>query len=304
MIVAADARSGKWTANGRSGKSTAATIAEQEYWSCHCCTAKNTIDRATCRVCGRQESYALQGYGLPLHGKNSTLFRPSQVLTVLENIHEVDSEQWSALHSACASGNFTVVKELLGYKAKVEARTNKGQTPLHLAVYSGSQDCVRELLKYNAEVNVATSHEKATPLHIACQRQGAQIAVMLVQHGADVNARNIIQRTPLHLTAETGRVDIGNLLLTSGADKDALDMHGWSARQIAELFNQRDFQELIIRESMVEKQVIIKELPTAEWHSGLWFEVSRMHNARTAQCGTATCIRCCIGSCTNSQWWY
>lgn len=260
-------------------------------WSCHCCTAQNTADRTVCRVCGRPESYAQQGYGLPLHGNNSNLFRPSQVLTVLENIHEVDSEEWSALHSQCAKGNYDIVKELLSYKAKVEARTNKGHTPLHLAVYSGSFDCVKELLKYKAEVNVSTMHEKVTPLHIACQRQGAHIAQILIQHGADVNARNIIQRTPLHLAAETGRVDIGHLLLTSGADKDALDMHGWNALQIAELFNHRDFQELIIRESMVEKQVIIKELPTAEWHSDLWFEVSRMHNERTRQYQEAEAAR-------------
>jgi hypothetical protein len=259
------------------------TEVAQELWSCHCCTAKNDTARTNCRVCGRPESYALQGYGLPLHGKNATLFRPSQTLTVLENIHEVDSEQWSSLHSACAGGNYAIVKELLGFKAKIEARTNKGQTPLHLAVYSGSLECVRELLKYHADVNVSTLHEKATPLHIACQRQGAQIAQLLIHHGADVNARNIIQRTPLHLTAETGRVDVGNLLLTSGADKDALDLHGWSARQIAELNGHREFQELIIRECMVEKQVIIKELPSAEWHSDLWFQVSRMHNERTAQ---------------------
>jgi hypothetical protein len=142
---------------------------------------------------------------------------------------------------------------------------------------------VKELLKHQAEVNVATNHEKCTPLHIACQRQYAQIAHLLIEHGADVHARNIIQRTPLHFAAEVGRIDIGNMLLGSGADKDALDIHGWSARQIAELFGHREFQELIIRESMVEKQVIIKELPAAEWHSDLWFDVSRQHAQRTQE---------------------
>lgn len=249
-------------------------------WNCHCCTAKNSGDAVKCRVCGRPESYALQGYGLPFHGKNSTLFRPTQILTVMEDIHEVDSELWSALHSACASGNFPVVKDLLALKAKFEITTNKGQTPLHLAVYSGSLECVKELLKYGANPNVSTIHEKCTPLHIACQKGFAQIAISLVDHGARVDVLNVLSRTPLHMAAEAGRVDIGKYLLTHGADRDALDVHGWSSRQIAELFQHRDFQELMIREGMVEKQIIIKELPEAEWHSDLWFDVTRMHAAR------------------------
>lgn len=261
-------------------KSTKSGKFPQDEWSCHCCTAKNSPEAAKCRVCGRLESYALQGYGLPFHGKNSTLFRPTQILTVLEDIHEVDSEQWSALHSACASGNFQVMKDLLSLKAKVEALTNKGQTPLQLAIYSGSLDCVNELLKYGANPNVSTVHEKCTPLHLACQKGFAQIAVALVDHGANVNALNVLNRTPLHMAAEAGRIDIGKYLIAHGADREALDVHGWSVRQIAELFNHRDFQELIIRETMVEKQVIIKELPVAEWHSELWFDVTRMHAQR------------------------
>ena len=198
----------------------------------------------------------------------------------MEDIHEVDSEQWSALHSSCASGNFPVVKDLLALKAKFETTTNKGQTPLHLAVYSGSLDCVNELLKYGANPNISTIHEKCTPLHIACQKGFAQIAVALVDHGARVDALNVLSRTPLHMAAEAGRVDIGKYLLSRGADRDTLDVHGWSCRQIAELFQHRDFQELMIREGMVEKQIIIKELPEAEWHSALWFDVTRMHAAR------------------------
>lgn len=252
-------------------------------WICHCCSAKNDTEAKKCRVCGRLESYANQGYGLPFHGQNSTLFRPSQILTVLEDIHEVDSEKWSALHSACASGNFEIVRDLLSLKAKVEAPTIKSQTPLHLAVYSGSADCVRELLKYKANINAVTAHEKCTPLHIACQKGFTEIAMVLIDHGADVDALNILHRTPLHLAAESGRIDIGKLLLGSGANRHALDTHGWSVRQIAELFNHREFQELMIREGMTEKQVIIKELPTAEWHSNLWFDVTNMHKLRTEE---------------------
>lgn len=251
-----------------------------DVWHCHCCTAKNSLNKIKCYVCGRTEDYANEGYHRPFHGDNSSLFRPSQVLTVLEDLHEVDESGWSALHSACAQGNIDVVRELLALKAKVEERTHHGQTALHLAVHSGSLDCVSELLKYDVSINAATFHEKATALHMACTEGYALITQELVRHGADVEALNILQRTPLHCAAMSGRTDVGKILLLAGAKSDVLDMHHWDPRQIAELFDHKDFQDLMIRDRMTEKQAIIKDPPRAPWHSDLWSEVIRMQTTR------------------------
>jgi ankyrin repeat protein len=211
-------------------------------WYCHCCTAKNPSDLDKCRVCGRPESYALSGYHLPFHGENGKLYRPSQVINVMEDIHEMDSEKWTSLHSACANGNTAIVRQLLDYKAHIEAITDKGHRPIHLAVYSGSLECVYELIKRKAQLNVATFEEFTTPLHMACEKGYARIAQLLIQHGADIHARNIMQRTPLHCTAISGRSDIALLLLRSGVDIHAIDIHGWEACQIAELNDHRELQ--------------------------------------------------------------
>lgn len=244
-------------------------------WHCHCCTAKNASSLKKCRVCGRPESYALQSYPMPLHGKNAILFRPSQLLTAMEDIHAVDSENWTALHTACVEGNLPTVRSLLELKAKVEVTTNKGYTPLHLTAYSGSLECTKELLKHNADINVHSLFEKQTPLHIACEKGFGEIAQVLLQSGADVKALNSLFRTPLHSAAISGRTDIGTLLLRAGADAHALDAHGWNACQIAELFGHRQMQELIIRATMNIKQAVISELPVMPWHSYVWSEVSK-----------------------------
>lgn len=249
-------------------------------WYCHCCTAQNTSDRDKCKVCGRHESYVQQGYPLPYHGKNAKIFRPSHVLTVLESVHEVDTENMTSLHSACANGNAAIVKELMKFKSKTDVLTKKGHTPLHLAVYSGSFDCVTELVKYNADINVITKSEKNSPLHIACEKGYGKIAEFLIKNGADVHALNVLQRTPLHQAAILGRTDIGQLLLRSGANALALDAHAWEPRQIAELYNHRLFQELMIREGMGEKQSVIKELPPAKWHGKLWDGLTRMQEKK------------------------
>ncbi len=222
----------------------------------------------------------MSGYHLPFHGENGALYRPAQVINVMEDIHEVDSEKWTSLHSACALGNFAIVKQLLAYKSQLEAITERGHTPLHLAVYSGSQDCVAELLKRNANVNVATFTEKVTPLHMSCERGFARITQMLIQSHANIHAVNILGRTPLHTVAQIGRSDIALLLLRSGANLHALDFHGWEPCQIAELLNHRELQELLIREGMTEKQAVMSELPPAKWHSDIWHEVVRMQASR------------------------
>ena len=79
--------------------------------------------------------------------KTSQAYRPSHIITVLESIHEVDSENMSALHSACVLGNYPIVRQLLQLRSRVDVLTSKGQSAMHLAVFSGSIECVKELIK-------------------------------------------------------------------------------------------------------------------------------------------------------------
>lgn len=249
-------------------------------WHCHCCTAKNDSTATKCRVCGRPESYAMSGYPLPFHGKNATLYRPSQILNVLDDIHEVDSEKWTSLHAACAAGNLEIVRTLISYKSQLEAVNNKGQTAIHMAVFSGSDEIVQALIRAGANVNATTWHERVTPLHMACEQGYGRMTQMLMHAGANIHATNLLERTPLHCAAISGRTDIALLLINAGANIHALDAHGWEPCQIAELFEHRDFQEFLIRHGMEEKQAVIKDLPPAKWHSDIWFEVVKMQSTR------------------------
>ena len=63
---------------------------------------------------------------------------------------------------------------------------------------------------------------------------------------------------------------------TVGASISATDMNGWNSRQIAELNDHRQFQELLVRTELAsknEKSIILKELPSAPWHCALWTEM-------------------------------
>ncbi|KAH0528268.1 hypothetical protein TsFJ059_003153 [Trichoderma semiorbis] len=128
-------------------------------------------------------------------------------------------------------------------------RTNRNVTPLHLAVqktsttfgYWGSLDKSEEilakvLLAAGADPNVRTEKGN-TPMHIA-NPEKPQLLDMLVEHGADINARNAWGRTPLleiimHMGASSSAFDrlkpdvhTFNKLVDLGADVHATDQNG------------------------------------------------------------------------------
>ena len=250
---------------------------QAEPWFCHCCGFQNKgadASRTECRVCGRNESYALDGYPMPLHGKGGSLFRPSQILNVLTNIDETDSVMWTPLHNACVTGNTATAERLLEMGAFIEAATDKGQTPLHLAIYNGSLPTVKALLARGASTNAVTRFELSTPLHYACEGGRREILLALLGAGANPNALNKMERSPLHIAALAGRADMGAALIRDGARIDLKDAHGWNPRQLAELRAHREFAELIVRnESSEARSAVFKEMPPAEWHCKLWDEV-------------------------------
>jgi len=72
-----------------------------------------------------------------------------------------------------------------------------------------------------------------TSLHYLAVENQLAAASLLMDAGADVNARAIFDRTPLHLAAETGAADIARCLLDHGADRAARDACGGTAAEAA-----------------------------------------------------------------------
>jgi ankyrin repeat protein len=95
-------------------------------------------------------------------------------------------------------------------------------TPLHVASESEHDDdeVAKLLLEHGAEVDPRQIY-RWTPLHLASLTGNGKVAVVLLRRGADMDARNDVKWTPLHMASQEGHSHVVEALLAHGADVDS-----------------------------------------------------------------------------------
>ncbi|KJX98378.1 hypothetical protein TI39_contig415g00015 [Zymoseptoria brevis] len=86
-----------------------------------------------------------------------------------------------------------------------------------------------------------------SPLHMAARRGSQKIVQMLLQHGADINARDAQSMTPLTLAILQNHEAVASILLARGADVLALDHQQRSALHLAVLHRRERLLRIIVR---------------------------------------------------------
>ena len=148
------------------------------------------------------------------------------------------------IFEAAALGQISRVNQLLQQDpGQVNAFAPDGFTPLGLAAFFGNINTLKALLEQGAEVNLRSQNElNAMPLHSAVASRQTAVARILLEHGADVNARYLGGYTPLHAAAENGQVELVQLLLDYGANPEVTKDDGMTPLKLAEL---QGFTEVI-----------------------------------------------------------
>ncbi len=95
-------------------------------------------------------------------------------------------------------------------------------TPLMCAVENGHEKCARLLLQNGANVE-ARDEKGKTALHKAAENGHISCLKELIRYGASVNVKSEDASTPLHDASEAGHYGIIEKLLQKGADINALD---------------------------------------------------------------------------------
>ncbi|CAJ1429315.1 unnamed protein product [Effrenium voratum] len=128
-------------------------------------------------------------------------------------------------HAAAAAGHVEVVRLLRGHQ-DVEAVDSEGALPLHWAAANGHERLVLALLQETGRSIHTRDGAGSTALHDAAWGGHLQVAEVLLQAGAAVNARDSKLHTPLHAAAALLMDDLVNLLLAYGADPSQPDLQG------------------------------------------------------------------------------
>jgi thioredoxin-related protein len=136
------------------------------------------------------------------------------------------------LHTAAARGDVPALGRAIRSGADIERGNAAGKTPLMVAIQSEQVEAIAALLEAGASPDHA-DRLGGSPLHLAAAGP-AEVAELLTQAGADVNARNAGGVTALMLAAAAGQSDVVELLRSSGARLDFRDYQGSSAADWAE----------------------------------------------------------------------
>jgi ankyrin repeat protein len=114
------------------------------------------------------------------------------------------------------------------------------ETPLMFAALYGQMSEVKILVD---QKGVPVNRSGWTPLHYACTNGHLEISQFLLDKGAAVDAPSTNETTPLMMAIRAGNIQLVRLLLDRGADIRIRNQQGYSAIDVAELFNQEEIQK-------------------------------------------------------------
>lgn len=101
----------------------------------------------------------------------------------------------SAIHYACRSGHFNIVKYLLALDPTiVNDHDRENWTALHYACYNGHINIVKLLLQHNANVHMKDRYLSQTPIQFAMYRQFDDI-VYLLDPNIELTCENVDDET-------------------------------------------------------------------------------------------------------------
>ena len=143
---------------------------------------------------------------------------------------------------ACALGDEGAMQILDRDASVLNAYSEDGYPSLGLAVFFRHPELARKLIERGADVNAAAKNpQRVAPVHAAATVQDRATMRLLLERGADANAKQQMGFTPFHSAASHGDVETAKLLMDFGADPGARTEDGKNALDIAEKSGQPAF---------------------------------------------------------------
>jgi len=121
------------------------------------------------------------------------------------------------LGEAARWANAEIVQLLIEYGADVNNVDTMGMTPLLYAATHDNVEAAQMLIENGANLEARERYKGFTPLLYACHLLKPKIIPLLVEKGADLNAKDKKGKTPLGNACKKGGLEIVKYLVEHGA---------------------------------------------------------------------------------------
>lgn len=149
----------------------------------------------------------------------------------------------SGLMIGAWEGNLPLMELFAARGADVNLANKLGETALMHAAWKGRIEAVRWLLARGARLE--RDAMQWTPLHYAVFAGHAEVAELLLDRGADINARSPNGSSVLMMAVYEGREDMARRLLARGADTSVKNENGDGALEWAMKFDHTRIARLV-----------------------------------------------------------
>ncbi|XP_014247457.1 leucine-rich repeat serine/threonine-protein kinase 1 [Cimex lectularius] len=130
------------------------------------------------------------------------------------------------LHQSALWDNAELLEDLLrgDQLNNMNSQDSWGRTPLHAAATTESSTCLRVLLQAGADPNIPCGPrgENKTPLHVCAEHGFVNNIQLLVQHGADLMAKEANGLTALDLAEKSEQIECMKILKKAAEAKETL----------------------------------------------------------------------------------
>ncbi|KXJ20435.1 26S proteasome non-ATPase regulatory subunit 10 [Exaiptasia diaphana] len=133
-------------------------------------------------------------------------------------VDDMDDCGWTPLMIAASAGRTEIASNLIAHNADVNACNFNGQTPLHYAASRDRYEIAEILIEHGADMNAQDKTSKATPLHRAASRGHVKIVKLLLDAKCNIQTQDAEGNTALHMACEEERSEIAVVLVEHGAD--------------------------------------------------------------------------------------
>ena len=180
--------------------------------------------------------------------RNSDTAKVIELLQKGLDVNTSDPNGDTLVMIAARNGNDDLLEFLLRSRANILKQNKYGDSPIMAATMMGRTGTVKRLLDAGADIQ----NKGWNALHYAAYSGHTEIARLLVERKADLDARAPNGQTALMLAASAGYLDVVKVLVESDADMDVEDAEGNTAITLAEKHAHSQVADYLRTEGAVE----------------------------------------------------